>query len=173
VAVIAAAIEIGVGLVDIRKALEDFTGTAKRMEKMGDYRGVPIYTDYAHHPTEVRTTLEGFRQKFPSKKIITVFHPHTFTRTLALLDDFAKSFDATDELILLDIYGSAREQQGGVHVKDLMRKIVTHNSQLKTTYIPEVAGAEESLRENIGGGDVVMLMEAGDAFRIGEALIND
>lgn len=172
-AVIAAAIEIGVALVDVRKALEDFEGTTKRMERMGEYRGAEIYTDYAHHPTEVRTTLEGFRQKFPRKKIITVFHPHTYTRTLALLDDFAKSFRSTDELVILDIYGSAREQQGGVHSLDLLKKIQDFDRDSSVKYIPTVDECVDYLKKEIGSGDALMLMGAGDAFRIGEKLIGD
>ena len=128
-AVIAAAIELGVELRLIRTYLEEFTGAARRMERMGSFRGADIIDDYAHHPTEIQATLAGARALYPKNKLIVVFHPHTFTRTKSLLDDFAKSFGEADELIVLDIYGSAREEQGGVHSKDLIKAIKHKNTK--------------------------------------------
>lgn len=170
-AVIAVCVEMGIELVDTRTYLEEFTGTARRAQVMGEFRGATIIDDYAHHPTEVRSTLEGVRQAYGARKITVVFHPHTFTRTKALLDDFAKSFDNADEVIVLDIYGSVREKQGGVHSKDLVEKLKIQNSKLKINYIPDLKKCEEYLRENIERGDVVILMGAGDVFRIGESLV--
>jgi len=172
-AVIAACVEFGMNLVDVRTYLEDFLGTARRMEIMGKFRGATIIDDYAHHPTEVKTTLAGIREKYKKVKIITVFHPHTFTRTRALLDDFAYSFDSTDELIVLDIYGSAREQQGGVSSLDLIKKIQERKNCAikKISHIPNLEKVEEYLRENVERDDLIVLMGAGDVFRIGERLI--
>jgi len=169
-AVIAASIELEVGLKDLRTYLSEFNGTARRMEKIGEYNGAAVYDDYAHHPTEIRATLAGARELFGDKNIITVFHPHTFTRTKALFKDFAKSFDDTDELIVLDIYGSAREEQGGTHSSELVEAIMK-NGHKNTKYIPTKEEAEKYLRENIDHRDVVILMGAGDVFRIGEKLI--
>lgn len=168
-AVIAAAIELGVELKDIRGALGEFTGTARRMQVMGEFRGATIIDDYAHHPTEIRATLSGARQVYGEKKIIAVFHPHTFTRTKALLDDFAQSFKDADEVIILDIYGSAREEQGGVHSKDLIDKI--KGQEVK--YIPTLDEVEKYLREHVERNDVVLLMGAGDVFRVGEKLVKN
>ncbi len=174
-AVIAASIELGIELVDIRRYLSEFSGTARRMEIMGEFRGATIIDDYAHHPTEIKATLAGARQIYGDRKIIVVFHPHTFTRTKALLDDFAKSFNDADEVIVLDIYGSAREKQGGVHSRDLVAEIKkqeTRNKKQNIQYVPTLKGCEEYLRENIKKGDVVILMGAGDVFRVGEGLIS-
>lgn len=189
-AVIAAAVELGAPLTEIRKHLAEFIGTARRMERLGEYRGAIIYDDYAHHPAEIKATLSGFRQLFPREhqyrlggrhdagnKLIVVFHPHTFTRTKALLDDFAASFDLADEVIILDIYGSAREAQGGVHSRDLIEKIKVRNDKMpanhdqQISYIPTLAEAEKFLRENLARGDVVVLMGAGDVFRVGHNLL--
>lgn len=171
-AVIATCLEMEIDLVDIRTYLEEFTGTARRMQKIGEYKGVPIIDDYAHHPTEIKATLAGAREIFKNKRLTVVFHPHTYTRTKALLDDFAKSFIDADEVIVLDIYGSAREKQGGVHSKDLVEKIKQQGKD-NVKYIPSLSEAEEYLRDNIGKGDVVILMGAGDVFRIGESLVNN
>jgi len=174
-AVIAACIELDVGLVDIRRYLEEFTGTARRMQILGQFRGATIIDDYAHHPTEIKTTLAGVRQLYKDKKIIVVFHPHTFTRTKALFNDFVKSFEKADEVIVLDIYGSAREEHGGVHSKDLADSVKHKNTktqkQQNVRYIPTLKECEKYLRENVERGNVVLLMGAGDVFRIGERLV--
>jgi UDP-N-acetylmuramate--alanine ligase len=185
-AVISACIELDVELRDIRVYLEEFTGTARRMQYLGEFKGAQIYDDYAHHPTEIKSTLEGAKANFPNKKIKVVFHPHTFTRTKALLDDFAKSFEAADEVIVLDIYGSAREQQGGVDSLELVEKINTRNlpaqggsvidgefgiRNQEVRHIPDLIECEKYLRQTADRNDVIILMGAGDVFRVGENLI--
>ncbi len=170
-AVIATCIELNIDLVKIRKYLEEFSGTARRMEIMGEHNGAIIIDDYAHHPTEIKATLSGIEKLYPQKNKIVVFHPHTFTRTKALLNDFAKSFLDADELIILDIYGSAREIQGGVSSEELVRKIKEVNNKIKVQYIPTQKEAENYLRKQASIGDVIILMGAGDVFRIGEKLI--
>ncbi|OGF28484.1 UDP-N-acetylmuramate--L-alanine ligase [Candidatus Falkowbacteria bacterium RIFOXYB2_FULL_34_18] len=168
--VIAMCIELEIDLFKIREYLEEFTGAERRMQVMGKYRGAAIIDDYAHHPTEVRASLSGARELYPHKKIITVFHPHSFTRTKALLNDFAESFGDTDELIVLDIYGSAREAQGDVHSRDLIEKIIKAG-QKNASYIPTLAECEAYVREKLKSGDVLILMGAGEAYKIGQNLI--
>ena len=189
-AVIAAAIELEVPLTRIRIALSEFSGTARRLEKLGEYNGAIIYDDYAHHPSEIQATLKGLRQMYPDhhqyragrcyptdNRLIVVFHPHTYTRTKALLDDFALSFDLADQVIVLDIYGSAREVQGGVHSRDLIKKLTEHNLERaddcgqEITYVPTLDEAEKYLRDHLKRGDIVLLMGAGDVFRVGQNLL--
>jgi len=173
-AVIATCVELGIDLFKIRKYLEEFIGTARRMQIMGKFNGAIIIDDYAHHPTEIKTTLAGARELYKNNKITVVFHPHTFTRTKVLLNDFAKSFSQVDEVIVLDIYGSAREKHGGVHSKDLVKLAQKHKNtktQKQILYIPTLRECEKYLRENVERGDVVVLMGAGDVFRIGEGLV--
>ena len=181
-AVIAAAVELGASLADIRGGLAEFTGAARRLQILGEYRGAAIMDDYAHHPAEIKATLAGAREMYPGRRLSVVFHPHTYTRTLALFDDFARSFDLADRVIVLDIYGSAREKQGGVHSKDLAERIKAKNERDSHTrpkgakqevlYIPTLEECEKYLRENVESGEVVILMGAGDVFRIGEGLVN-
>ena len=121
-AVIATCIELEIDLMLIRKNLAEFAGTTRRMQLIGGCNRALIIDDYAHHPTEIKTTLAGARKMYLNKKIICVFHPHTFTRTKALLGDFGESFFDADKVIVLDIYGSAREVQGGVSSADLVKK---------------------------------------------------
>lgn len=175
-AVIATCVELGINLVDIRKHLPEFIGTARRMQTLGMFHGAIIIDDYAHHPTEIKATLAGARQLYPDNNLVVVFHPHTFTRTLALIEDFAASFDLVDELIVLDIYGSAREVQGGVSSTELIEKIKERNRFLGNenqtiNHLPTLEKVEKYLRENLKRNDVVVLMGAGDVFRVGEALV--
>ena len=172
-AVVATALEFDIGLAELRTYLEEFQGTHRRAQIMGKFRGAVIMDDYAHHPAEIRTTLKGIRQSYPDKNMKVVFHPHTFSRTKALLNDFAQSFDMADELIVLDIYGSAREEQGGVHSGDLVEKVGEYNPDLPASHIPTLRECEEYLRNNISSGDLVVLMGAGDVFRVGENLVKN
>ncbi|MEI7620023.1 MAG: UDP-N-acetylmuramate--L-alanine ligase [Candidatus Falkowbacteria bacterium] len=170
-AVIAAAKKLGMNFFDIKKAVLSFSGTERRLQILGKYQGALIIDDYAHHPTEIKSTLEGVRKMYMDRNIITVFHPHTFTRTKALLDDFSKSFNDTNELVLLDIYGSAREKQGGVSSLDLLKKIKKHSPNLEINYIPTLEKVTEYLKGKATKNDLILLMGAGDVFRVGKELI--
>jgi len=174
-AVINAALLLKVPLVKIKKYLAEFKGTARRAEILGKYKGVLIIDDYAHHPTEIKATLKAIRAAYPSQNLITVFHPHTFTRTKALFKDFVTSFSNTDELIILDIYGSARERQGGVSSAQLARAIQTLNQKQKRSQavsnIANLKEAEKYLRIHLGQNDLLLLLGAGDVFRVGENLL--
>jgi len=186
-AVIATAVEFNIELFKIRKYLDEFTGASRRMQELGEFRSATIIDDYAHHPTEIRAALEGLRQKYGKRRLILAFHPHTFSRTKAFFNDFVKSFDQADELIILDIYGSARERQGGVSSKELAQAIKQKNKktllrqgsggqakkQQEVKYISTLADCEKYLREHIERNDVVVLMGAGDIFRVGENLIKE
>ncbi len=174
-AVIAAARELKVPLEKIRSGLASFSGTERRAQILGRYQGALIIDDYAHHPTEIAATLKGLRAHYPEKRIVTVFHPHTFTRTKALFGDFTKSFAVSDELVILDIYGSAREKQGGVSSRQLAAGIARFNKAKKMTqsvrYLGTMPEATAYLRRHLGSDDVLLLMGAGDVFRIGQDLL--
>jgi UDP-N-acetylmuramate--alanine ligase len=172
-AVIATCIELGIDLKDIRTYLEEFTGTDRRSKIMGKFHGATIIDDYGHHPTEIKATLAGLRAAYPANKITVVFHPHTFTRTKALLNEFAQSFSDADKVLVLDIYGSARETQGGVSSQDLIEKMKINEPTKKFVHVTDLKNCEKYLRENIERDEIVVLMGAGDVFRVGEALVNN
>lgn len=169
-AVIATAKELGFDLEKIRGALKKFSGAVRRFEIKGEAAGVLVIDDYGHHPTEIRVTLEAARQKYSDRRIWCVFHPHTFTRTKALLGDFAKSFGAANKTIVIDIYGSAREVTGGVSSRDLVELIKKEGSD--ALYISTIPEAGEFLAKEVKSGDVVITMGAGDVWRVGEMLLN-
>lgn len=156
---------------EIRRGMEHFFGTARRFEHVGEYHGALVYDDYAHHPEEIRATLSAFRELFPERNIVAVFHPHTFSRTKALLEDFAQSFDAADRVIVLDIYGSAREVAGGVSSVDLVALMnrYRHNQAVN---IPTIEEAIEALRDSLGKDDLVVTLGAGDVWRVGKGILS-
>lgn len=174
-AVITAARVLNVSISEIKKHLAGFKGTERRAQVLGEYQGALVVDDYAHHPTEIKATLAGVRARYQTKKIITVFHPHTFTRTRALFKDFVTSFTETDELIILDIYGSARERQGGVSSAQLVTAIKKYNASKKqpqsVRHISTLSQATQYLKKYLKPGDALLLMGAGDVFRVGEELL--
>ena len=174
-AVMAASYALGLELTEVKKHLATFVGTTRRAEHLGNFRGVPIFDDYAHHPTEVKATLNAFSETYPAKNLVAVFHPHTFTRTLALFNDFKKSFYGANKRIITDIYGSAREQQGGTSSLELIAAINQWNKEqgIKQTiiYQKDLVAVEKYLREHLKANDLLLLMGAGDIFRVGKNLI--
>ncbi len=168
-AAIAVAHKLKFDLEKTAEALENFKGTARRFELIGERNGAILIDDYAHHPEEIKATLKAAREIYNYKNIITVFHPHTFTRTKALLQEFAQSFDNADKAIVIDIYGSAREKQGGVSSKDLVDLINKYNPG-KAEYIPTISEVVEYLKDGIESKDVVISMGAGNVWEVTEKL---
>ncbi|EKE19035.1 MAG: hypothetical protein ACD_9C00161G0006 [uncultured bacterium] len=169
--IIALSHQMGLDLEKIKKALGSFQGTSRRFEYVGDYKDAVLIDDYAHHPDEIKATLAGAKEHFGDKKIWTVFHPHTFSRTEALIQDFAQSFDDTDKVIVIDTYGSAREKGGQATSEDLVKLINTYNRG-KGDYIPTIDEAVEYLKEKKEHYDVLITMGAGDVWRVAQKLKN-
>ena len=168
-AAIAVCHHMGLDMEKVRLAISVFAGTARRFEYVGKRKGSILIDDFAHHPEEIRATLAGARAMFEKKRIVVVFHPHTFTRTKALLEEFAQSFDDADLVYVLDIYGSARETQGGVSSQDLVR-LINRFIPNKAEHVPTVLEAVEVLEKILGEGDVLITMGAGNVWEISHKL---
>lgn len=119
---------IGVALLEdlnvdkVGRLLSTFGGVKRRFSER-KVRGNIMIDDYAHHPTEIRATLEAVRSKYPDKKVVSVFQPHTYSRLETFIDEFADSLSGSDEVYLCNIFGSAREQCGSVSIQSLIDKI--------------------------------------------------
>ncbi len=152
-------------------ALESYQGAERRFQIWGERQGAVIIDDYAHHPREIEVTLRAAQEKFPQRSLVVVFHPHTFTRTKAFLQEFSQSFGDCEELILLDIYGSAREKKGTIHARDLVKEI-ERNSQrpAKVSHLADTEEAFEDLRDRLNSNQVLITMGAGDVWRLAEKL---
>lgn len=148
--------------LDMKKVAEEmltFEGVKRRFteKKVSD---MIIVDDYAHHPTEITATIDGARQKYPEKEIIAVFQPHTFTRTIALMDEFAEALDLADAVYLCDIFGSAREQQGDVKIEDLGNKIQKGGQVIKEENVSPLLDHENAVMVFMGAGDVQKFEQA-------------
>ena len=170
-AVLASALALGLDIRRLKNALAAFKGTARRAELMGKYRGISVFDDYGHHPTEVKATLQAFKEAYPGKRLVAVFHPHTFTRTKALFKDFVGSFAAADVLGILEIYGSAREIQGGISSRDLVKALKASGRKQPAAYLADFNQALSWLQKILKSDDILLLIGAGDIFRVGERLL--
>jgi UDP-N-acetylmuramate--alanine ligase len=167
--VVAFCAKFNIDLEKTREAIRSFRGTSRRFEYIGIRNGAILIDDYGHHPEEIKATLGAAREIYPDKNIIAVFHPHSYSRTEALLSEFAQSFDAVDKVIVLDIYGSARENAGKVSSKNLVDLINKYCSG-KADYIPTISEAVACLQDHIGEKDVVIAIGAGNVFEVVEKL---
>ncbi len=149
----------------VSAGLNNFRGVRRRFEFHGEFGGAILIDDYAHHPAEISATLSAARTLYPKRRIIAAFHPHTFTRTRALLNEFARSFVDSDEVIVIDIYGSAREKQGGVSAPDLVDEI-NEITPHKARYLAEISDLAAYARENLRFGDVFITLGAGDIWKV-------
>lgn len=159
---LAAASLLGVDENIARKALIDFNGISRRFEFKKEEKGIIFIDDYAHHPSEIRAALQAARERYPQNRIWAVFQPHTFSRTKSLLGEFAQSFKQADKVIVLDIYGSAREKTGDVHARDLVKQI----NDDKAAYIPTINETAIFLKKECRSGDIILMMGAGDVWQL-------
>ena len=113
-----------------------------------------IIDDYAHHPSEIRATIDAARQKYPDKEIIAVFQPHTFTRTVALMSEFGEALSLADSVYLCDIFGSAREEKGEVKIEDLAAKIESGAPILTEDDMSPLLDHHDAVVIFMGAGDV-------------------
>ncbi|MFV0558510.1 MAG: UDP-N-acetylmuramate--L-alanine ligase [Enterococcus sp.] len=151
--VIAIAYLEGIDMQEAAKELATFGGVKRRFsEKI--IADMTIVDDYAHHPAEIQATLDGARQKYPDKEIIAVFQPHTFSRTIALLDEFATALDLADHVYLCDIFGSARESQGDVKIEDLGEKITKGGQVVQEENMSPLLDFHNAVIIFMGAGDV-------------------
>jgi UDP-N-acetylmuramate--alanine ligase len=167
---IATAYTLNVPLIKIKEKLSQFKGTHRRFDILGKWNEVRVIDDYAHHPTEIKATLDATK-KFPHNKIWCVFQPHTYSRTKALLLDFAKAFNDADKIIITDIYAAREEDTGEIHSKtlvDLIRK-----EDLDVTYISSLNEVVEYLKEHTVSEDIVLTMGAGNVYEVGKMLIEE
>ncbi|NLM35758.1 MAG: UDP-N-acetylmuramate--L-alanine ligase [Clostridiales bacterium] len=167
---IAAALALQVKHEHILKGLSSFKGTHKRFEVKGTRNGVTVVDDYAHHPTEIKATLSTAKS-IPHKRIFCVFQPHTYTRTISLLDEFSESFYDADEIILADIYAAREKDTGIVSSNTLGDKIRAKG--LKCINLHSFEDIKDYLRNNTEEGDLVLTVGAGDIVKVGEAFLRD
>jgi UDP-N-acetylmuramate--alanine ligase len=168
---VAAVAQLGVDPREALLALEQFRGAARRFEWKGEAGGVTVIDDYAHNPAKVRATLHAARMRYPDRRLVVYFQPHTFSRTAALIDEFATAFEDADVLLIGDIYPS-RERAAdfpGIDAAYLAAQ-VRHAAVRASGDLARSAGEILALLQS---GDVLLTLGAGDGYQIGEWILEE
>lgn len=166
---IAVARSLGMEIPEIAAALKAYKGTERRFEYKGQVRGFTIIDDYAHHPQEIEATLRTAAM-YPHKKLWVAFQPHTYSRTKALLPEFAKALSGADSVILADIYAAREKNTVGITSADLAEKIAETGTDVH--YLPDFESIRKFILDHVEEGDLLITMGAGNIVDIGNQLIS-
>ncbi len=171
-AALAVASALGIRLDKAINSLNQFSGTWRRFEYLGKTKtGALVYDDYAHNPQKIRAVLSGAREFFPKKRIIAVFQPHLYSRTKTLLNEFAKSFDNADVIILVPIFPAREKHDPTISSKILTEEIKKNYKDKKVESMTSSAEIEKFLNDECKEGDVILTIGAGDVYKIAEAIL--
>ena len=146
------------------EGMKTFGGANRRMQYKGNINGADLYDDYAHHPDELKATIEAVHT-MNYDRVIVAFQPHTYTRTHALFDDFVRELKKADYLVLAEIYAARERNTVGISSRDLQAKIPG------SVYCRTLPDVTNHLRSIAKPGDIILTVGAGDIFRAGEALL--
>lgn len=169
------ALELGIEERVIKRSLEDFSGIWRRFERIGEYRGATIFSDYGHHPTAIRATVEAARDFFKDRRVVLVFQPHHHNRTKKLLNEFADSLVLPDISVVADIFdvaGREAEADQNVSSEHLVEKMKSKNPDRANQFIwsGTTANTKALLETLLKPNDVVIIMGAGDIYKIANEL---
>jgi len=165
-AAVAVALDLEVPFERIADALAGFAGVQRRFQVRGEAQGVLVVDDYGHHPAEIRATLAAAKAGF-DRRVITVFQPHRYTRTLHLKREFLTAFYQSDVLVVMDIYPAGEAPIPGVHARDLAEGIAAHGHREVLYMDGDRSGIVQYLCESTRPGDLVLTLGAGDVGQLG------
>jgi UDP-N-acetylmuramate--alanine ligase len=168
-AAIGVALELGVSFETASRALAAFSGISRRFEIKGEAAGRLVLDDYGHHPAEVRATLAAARAAF-SRRIVTVFQPHRFTRLRDLFDEFLGAFDHTDVLYLLEVYSAGEDPIAEATSRRLYESLRARG-HLNVRYLGDEADPAATVARESASGDVIVTLGAGDVYKLGERVL--
>jgi UDP-N-acetylmuramate--alanine ligase len=168
-AALAVADLLGADLPAAAAALATFRGTARRFEVKGEVNGVTVIDDYAHHPTEVRATLAAARQRYPGRRIVAYLQPHTFSRTTALLEQWAGACADANVVLVGDIYAARETGDAAELARTLVAALQTTCADVR--YSGDIPASTAAARALLQSGDVLLTLGAGDGYRVGEAIL--
>ena len=143
------------------EALGEFRGTGRRFEVIGEKNDITIVNDYGHHPTEIKATLAAARARYPGRRIVAVWQPHTFSRIQTLFDQFVNAFPDADEVIVTEVYASREAQQNFTSAM-----IVSSMRHPAARFIAKLDDTKKYLLEHLQPGDVLIVLSAGDADQV-------
>jgi UDP-N-acetylmuramate--alanine ligase len=165
-AVLAAGL-VGVPLEVAARGAAAFTGVRRRYERRGEARGATFVDDYAHHPTEVRATLEAARRS-EATRIVAVFQPHRYTRTQTLGGEIGRSLASADLVIVTDVYGAGEEPIPGVSGQLVVDALAEASPETRVVYVPRRSELAPFLAQEVGPGDLVLTLGAGDVTMVAD-----
>jgi len=172
VATIILAQDVGVSMNIIAKALKEFKGVGRRLQRLGiaEFAGkdVTLLDDYGHHPTELRCVIDALRENYPGQNLIMIFQPHRYTRTEALFEEFTEVLSKPDNIILLDVYSAGEKPIKGADTKSLCRNIRKHG--VEPIYVKDTSELATILGSIAVGGDIVITQGAGSVGKISHML---
>jgi len=158
------------------KTLGHFSGVGRRLEYKGTLNGALLYDDYGHHPTEIKTTLQGVREKYAQRlrrgKLWCIYQPHQYQRTKYLFSDFARAFGSADGVLLLDIYSVAGREKASLkkQVNSQMLAEAICKQKTPALYMPTYRDVAQFIKKTAHKNDVIVVMGAGDIWKIWEYL---
>lgn len=165
-------LNLGFTADQIRSVLSGFTGAKRRFELVKKVKSVYLFDDYAHHPEEIRSTLETARERFKKKRIVVIFQPHTFSRTLSLKDQFIESLAIADKVLLAPIFASARERADSQSISSADLVTAAQAKSYEHFYAYDSKDdLLEQLSEYIDKNDVIFTMGAGDVYKSKDDII--
>jgi UDP-N-acetylmuramate--alanine ligase len=168
-AAVAVALELGVPVDTVREGLQKFTGVGRRFEVRGEVDGIKVVDDYGHHPTEVLATLAAAKSVCKGR-LHVLFQPHRYTRTMHLMDDFARAFHDADRVVLLDIYAASEKPIAGVTseaLADRMRQFGNRGVE----YAGSAAAGVEAIAKGVEPGDLILTLGAGSVSQLGDRIL--
>ncbi len=169
-AAIAVALELGVRLETAREGIAKFTGVGRRFEVKGEVNGIRVVDDYGHHPTEILATLAAARSCTGSGRVRVLFQPHRYTRTMHLMDEFARAFHSADRAVVLDIYAASEQPIEGVNSQSLaarMREFGHRDAEYAATTDEGIAAVIDGAQP----GDLIITLGAGSVSLLGEKIL--
>lgn len=156
-------LSVGLDFEVCAKGLENFEGVDRRFHYKGENSGIKVYDDYGHHPTEVRATLQAFREKFEGQRVVVYFQPHRYSRTEHCWQDFKTSFSQADVLFLGDIYAAGESPVSGISSE----RMIAEMNHPKATYLPKNDQQISTILNELKSGDVFLTLGAGDGWKLG------
>ena len=171
-AAVAVGFELDVPFDTAAQALGDFAGVGRRFQVQGEEAGVLVVDDYGHHPTEIKATLAAAKIGSGGKRrMVVLFQPHRYSRTKDQWDEFARSFNNADVLLVTDIYAASEDPMEGVTAEALVEAIKSHGHK-DARYAGPLDQVAKTLHGEVRSGDMVITLGAGNIYRVGEQLLN-
>lgn len=169
-AAILACKQIGINPQDAAHALSSFRSTKRRFEYIGEKNGVHYYDDYAHHPHEISSVIEALNEWYPTQRKVVAFQSHTFTRTKELFDDFVDSFANAEEVVMIDIFSSAREKFDPTITSTILCQAIHDKFGIPATNVGTIENLATYCKENLKPADVFLTLGAGDIYKVHELM---